>query len=147
MNNERLLHRCSQAEFAHKSRTQRLVFANFLIIFDRNLVLFGTLFALFNKHNFKKCCDPFQAALGRGWTQYLEFHIIKQGLGLSTASLLAFVIGLACVLAAVVCGFIYSQRNVLEWQAVQVYRMEWLLGAVAAFVGGLLLRKSTGSEK
>lgn len=88
-----------------------------------------------------------QTALGRGWTQYLEFHIIKQGLGLSTASLLAFVIGLACALAAVGCGFIYSQRNVLEWQAVQIYRMEWLLGAVAAFVGGLLLRKSTGSEK
>ncbi|MBZ5598059.1 MAG: hypothetical protein LAN83_07030 [Acidobacteriia bacterium] len=88
-----------------------------------------------------------QTAPGRGWTQYLEFHIIKQGLGLSTASLLAFLIGLACALAAVVCGFVYSQRNVLEWQAVQIYRIQWLLAAVAAFVGGLLLRRPSGSAK
>jgi hypothetical protein len=36
---------------------------------------------------------------------------------------------------------------VLEWQAVQVYRIQWLLAAVAAFVGGLLLRKPSGLEK
>jgi hypothetical protein len=90
---------------------------------------------------------PSQTAPRRSWTQYLEFHMIKQGLGLSTASLLAFLVGLACAIAALACGFIYSQRNVLEWQAVQVYRIQWLLAAVAAFVGGLLLRKPSGSEK
>ncbi|MBZ5705550.1 MAG: hypothetical protein LAN63_09360 [Acidobacteriia bacterium] len=88
-----------------------------------------------------------QALPGRGWTRYLEFHIIKHGLGLSTASLVAFLIGVACALAALACGFIYSERNVLEWQAVQIYRVQWLLAAVAAFVGGLLLRKPSGPEK
>jgi hypothetical protein len=88
-----------------------------------------------------------QAAATRSWTQYLEFHMIKQGFGLSTASLLAFLAGLACAIAALACGLVYSQRNVLEWQAVQVYRIQWLLAAVAAFVGGLLLRKPSGLEK
>lgn len=88
-----------------------------------------------------------QALPGHGWTRYLEFHVIKQGFGLSTASLVAFLIGLACALAALACGFIYSERNVLEWQAVQIYRVQWLLAAVAAFVGGLLLRKPSSPEK
>lgn len=88
-----------------------------------------------------------QALPSQGWPRYLEFHSIKQGLGLSTASLVAFLIGLACALAALACSFIYSERNVLEWQAVQIYRVQWLLAAVAAFVCGLLLRKRSGSEK
>jgi hypothetical protein len=88
-----------------------------------------------------------QALPSHGWTRYLEFHVIKQGFGLSTASLVAFLMGLACALAALACGFIYSERNVLEWQAVQIYRVQWLLAAVAAFVGGLLLRKPSSPEK
>lgn len=88
-----------------------------------------------------------QALPSHGWPRYLEFHSIKQGLGLSTASLVAFLIGLGCALAALACSFIYSERNVLEWQAVQIYRLQWLLAAVAAFVCGLLLRKRSGSEK
>ncbi len=87
------------------------------------------------------------ASATRSWTQYLEFHNIKQGLGLSTASLIAFLIGGACGVAAIACGIIYSERNVLEWQAVQIYRIQWLLAAVAAFACGLLLRKTSGSEK
>src|SRR5947209_20434216 len=41
-----------------------------------------------------------QAAItsARNWTRYLEFHNIQQGLGLSTASLIAFLIGALCIL-------------------------------------------------
>lgn len=81
------------------------------------------------------------------WTQYLEFNSIRQGLGLSTASLVAFIAGLACLISAIACGIVYSERNVLEWQAVQVYRIQWLLAAVAAFIAGLLLRKPSLPEK
>jgi len=75
------------------------------------------------------------------WTQQLEFHNIKQGLGLSTISLIAFVIGMACVLGCIACGVIYSERNVLEWEAVQLYRIQWLLGAAVSFVAGILLKR------
>ncbi|HVO82617.1 MAG TPA: hypothetical protein VMT28_17950 [Terriglobales bacterium] len=106
----------------------------------------GTEFMV-GAHFCHACGATRQALPNRGWTRYLEFHSIKQGLGLSTASLVAFLLGLACALAALACGFIYSERNVLEWQAVQIYRVQWLLAAVAAFVGGLLLRKRPGPEK
>ena len=80
--------------------------------------------------------------LHQSWTQYLEFNHIKQATGLPTASLVAFIIGLACVLGAITAGIIYSERNVLEWQAVQLFRIQWLLGAAAAFVAGILLKRS-----
>lgn len=81
------------------------------------------------------------ATTGASWTRHLEFHNIKQGLGLPTISLVAFLIGLACVLGCIACGVIYSERNVLEWEAVQLYRIQWLLGAAVAFVAGILLKR------
>jgi DMSO reductase anchor subunit len=72
----------------------------------------------------------------------LELHNIKQGLGLPLASLIAFIAGIGCILAALAAGLVYSERNVLEWEAVQAFRIQWLLAAVAAFVAGILLKKS-----
>jgi hypothetical protein len=84
---------------------------------------------------------------GSGWTHYLTVQAIKQGLGLSMPALIAFLIGVGCLVATVACGMIYSERNVLEWQAVQIYRVEWLVAAVAAFAGGLLLKKPSSPER
>jgi hypothetical protein len=82
------------------------------------------------------------------WTLYLEFHNIKRTLGLSTASLVAFVIGLAClVMAGIAVGMIYSVQTFNDFQAVQFYRMQWLLGAIAAFAAGLLLKKSPDPKR
>lgn len=78
----------------------------------------------------------------RSWTNYLQFHAIQEGLGLPSASLVAFIVGLACVVGALATGIVYSERNVLEWQAVQLFRMQWLLGGLVAFVAGVLLKKS-----
>lgn len=77
------------------------------------------------------------------WTLYLEFHNIKRALGLSTAALIAFFAGIVClVMAAVAVGMIYSVQTFNDFHAVQLYRMQWLLGAIAAFVAGLLLKKT-----
>ncbi|OLC95274.1 MAG: hypothetical protein AUH86_12430 [Acidobacteria bacterium 13_1_40CM_4_58_4] len=64
----------------------------------------------------------------QSWTRHLEFQNIMQGLrnmgnglSLSTASLIAF-------------------------QAIQMYRTQWLLAAVAAFVAGILLKKTPGTK-
>jgi len=82
------------------------------------------------------------------WTLYLEFHNIKRALGLSTASLVAFLVGMVClIMAAVAVGLIYSVQTFNDFQAVQLYRMQWLLGAIAAFAAGLLLKKSPDPKR
>ena len=68
---------------------------------------------------------------------------IKLTLGLGTASLLAFILGIGFMLAAVFTGLLYSAPTQLDWQAVQVWRMQWLLAAAGAFLAGILLKRSS----
>jgi len=77
----------------------------------------------------------------------LEFQSVKERLALSTASLIAFFAGLGCILAAVAVGFIYSAQNLADFQAIQLWRIQWLLAAVAAFVAAILLKRSGTAEK
>jgi len=77
----------------------------------------------------------------------LEFHRVKEWIGLSTASLIAFLLGAACVLAAMIVGVIYSVQNLADFQAIQLWRIEWLLGALVAFVAGILLKRHQSAEK
>jgi hypothetical protein len=78
------------------------------------------------------------------WLRYLHFHEIKSWVGLSAASLIAFVIGIGCVAGALLVGLL-TARNFVDWQAIQFYRAEWLLAATAAFVAGILLKKPSGN--
>ncbi len=71
----------------------------------------------------------------------LEFHRVKQGLGLPTASLVAFIAGVGCLLAVLAVSMVYTVQNLADFQAIQSYRIQWLLAAVAAFVAGILLKK------
>jgi hypothetical protein len=75
------------------------------------------------------------------WLHYLHFHEIKSRVGLSTGSLIAFVIGLACVAGALLVGLL-TAKTLIDWQAIQFYRVEWLLAATASFVLGILLKKN-----
>lgn len=77
---------------------------------------------------------------------FLQFHRLKQGLGLSEASLIAFCIGVGCLLAVLAVSMIYGAQNLADFQAIQSYRIQWLLAAVAAFVAGILLKKSTSTK-
>lgn len=78
------------------------------------------------------------------WLHYLHFHEIKRWIGLPTASLIAFILGLGCVAGALLVGLL-TAKTLVDWQAIQYYRAEWLLAATAAFVAGILLKKSIGS--
>jgi hypothetical protein len=89
---------------------------------------------------------PSHATVPQSWTRYIQFHQIKEFFGLSTASLTAFLLGLGCTLAALLVGFIFSANTVLDWQAVQMWRIEWLLAAVACFVAGILLRRPSPNK-
>lgn len=82
------------------------------------------------------------------WALYLQFHNIKRALGLSTVSLMAFLVGMAClIMAGVAVGMIYNVQTFNDFQAVQLYRMQWLLGAIAAFAAGLLLKKTPDPKR
>ncbi len=81
--------------------------------------------------------------LAFGWARYLQFHNIKERLELSAAALVSFLIGAACVLVAIMIGVVSSANTLPDWQAVQLWRIQWLLAAVAAFLAGILLRRPT----
>jgi hypothetical protein len=38
---------------------------------------------------------------------------------------------------------IFTARTPLDWQAVQLWRIEWLLAGIAGFAAGLLLKKTS----
>ncbi len=61
---------------------------------------------------------------------------------LSIVSLVFFALGIACIIAAAVTGFIYKTDTLIDWQAVQLWRIEWLLAAAAALLAGIFLKKA-----
>lgn len=69
-----------------------------------------------------------------------SFQQIKTRIGLPTLSLIAFLVGLACVAGALLSG-IATVKNWNDFYAIQLYRAEWLLAATASFVAGILLKK------
>ena len=81
------------------------------------------------------------------WLHYLHFHEIKSLIGLPTASLISFFIGLGCVAGAIGVSVFYRATNLAEFQAVQLWRIQWLLGATASFVAGILLKKPPSGDK
>jgi hypothetical protein len=81
------------------------------------------------------------------WLRYLHFHEIKRWVGLPTAALIAFMVGMGCVTGAISIGLFYKASNLAEFQAIQMWRIEWLLGATASFVAGILLKKPSDPDK
>ena len=70
-----------------------------------------------------------------------ELASLGERLGLTTPAVIAFLLGIFCVVGALAVSVFFSPRTALDWQAIQLWRIEWLLGAVAAFVAGCLLKK------
>lgn len=80
------------------------------------------------------------------WLNYLHFHEIQRNVGLSTAALIAFLIGIGCVAGAIGVSAFYKASTMAEFQAIQMWRIEWLLAATASFVAGILLKKPSDSD-
>lgn len=72
---------------------------------------------------------------------WLDFASVCQRLGQTTASLIALILGCACLIAAVAIGFFFTIATLSDWQAVQLWRIQWLLAAVALFALGILLKR------
>src|SRR5450755_1510372 len=70
-----------------------------------------------------------------------EIASLAERLDLTTPAVVAFLLGIFCVVGALAVSVFFSARTVLDWQAIQLWRIEWLLAAVAAFIAGCLLKK------
>ena len=72
---------------------------------------------------------------------WLNLEQLRAQSGLSTLSLtLALAAGIFLA-AALMTGLLYRTATLAEWQAVQVWRIEWLLASVVMLLGALLFRK------
>lgn len=72
-----------------------------------------------------------------------ELAALGERFGLTRPALAAFLFGMLCLVGALAVGVIFTARTALDWQAIQLWRIEWLLGAIAGFVAGCLLKKSS----
>ncbi len=70
-----------------------------------------------------------------------ELASLGERLGLTMPAVLALLLGISCLVGALAVSVFFSPRTALDWQAIQLWRIEWLLGAVAAFVAGCLLKR------
>ncbi|HET8668037.1 MAG TPA: hypothetical protein VFM10_08660, partial [Terriglobales bacterium] len=86
--------------------------------------------------------EPHPEYTSAGISRVLDFHIIRDALGLTVGSLVGFIVGAICVIAAIATGFLYTASTVLDWQAVQIWRIEWLLAAAVAFMCAILLKRN-----
>jgi len=62
-------------------------------------------------------------------------------LGLPIPCLVFFVLGIICMAGAALTGLIYKAQTLVDWQAIQTWRIQWLLGAAAALLAGILLKR------
>lgn len=87
------------------------------------------------------CGVPRAEATGKSGPLYPAqvYQQMKIALGLSGAALVAFLIGIGCIGIALVGGATYSPQAYPDFPAIMLWRMQWLVGAMAAFVAGILL--------
>jgi len=81
----------------------------------------------------------------RNWTKNfevvsaLELAKIRNWLGLPLPSLCAFLIGVGFLIVALTMGLM-SVHDYSDFEAIQLWRIQWLMAACAAFLAGILLK-------
>lgn len=63
-------------------------------------------------------------------------------LGLSIPCAVFLVMGLAFALTALMSGVVYREDTLVDWQAVQMWRIEWLLASAVSLLAGILLKRT-----
>jgi ribosomal protein L37E len=79
------------------------------------------------------------------WTRHFEFlkgfefGLVRSWFGLPLPSLCAFLIGSAFVIMALAQG-LRSVQDFSDFEAIQLWRIQWMMAACAAFLAGILLK-------
>ncbi len=71
---------------------------------------------------------------------WFDLGVLRAQFGLSPLSLACLLVSVIFMLAAVMTGLVYNTSNLAEWQAVQCWRIEWLLATVVALMAAMLFR-------
>jgi len=71
----------------------------------------------------------------------VDVTMLRKRFGLSVPCLVFFALGITCLLIAASVGILNKAETLVQWQALQFWRVEWLLGAAAALLAGILLKK------
>jgi hypothetical protein len=77
----------------------------------------------------------------------LDLATIRRRLGLSVGAMVCFVAGILCVIAGIATGFLYTATTLVDWQAIQIWRSEWLVASGVAFVCGILLNSRRATRR
>ena len=73
-----------------------------------------------------------------GWSELVSLGAL---LGLTVPAAISLLAGVFCLVGALAVSVFFPAQTALDWQAIQMWRIEWLLAAIAAFVVGCLLKK------
>ena len=93
--------------------------------------------------------SPSPKSAGFNWgvlKKYLHLSIVSGALGLNIASLLAMCAAVVCAVGALIVGAFYQVETVADWQAIQTWRVEWLLGAILCVLTAILLRDHNATD-
>lgn len=71
---------------------------------------------------------------------YFDLSVLRRRLGLSPICMLCLIAGAVCIAIAAMLGMLYKAQTSLEWQALQMWRIEWLWGAAGVLLAGILLK-------
>jgi hypothetical protein len=139
----RFCHTCGGRRLEAVSEGARADAAVFARLWEQAV---GRVYALFEglsyRENWSKVWNSIQMP---SWARSLHFQEVQGWVGLPTASLIAFFVGIGCFAGALLVGLL-TAKTFVDWQAIQFYRAEWLLAATAAFVAGILLKKPSGRD-
>jgi hypothetical protein len=69
-----------------------------------------------------------------------DVSLLRRRFGLSIPCLLFLIAGISCLVIALGINLLYKADNLAEWQTVHLWRVEWLLGGLAAILAGLVLK-------
>ena len=75
------------------------------------------------------------------FADFFDVTVLRMRFGLSVPSLVFFVVGMVCLVIVSSIGILYKAETLVQWQALQFWRIEWLLGAAVAMLAGILLKK------
>ncbi len=74
---------------------------------------------------------------------WLDLDAIRNRFGLSNASLVLVLAAAIFMIATMMTGLVYNTSTLAEWQAVQTWRIEWLLATVVALLTAMLFKAKT----
>lgn len=85
------------------------------------------------------------------WMKYFEFvraidfGRIRNWFGLPLPTLCAFLIGVGFIVVALTVGLM-SVHDYSDFEAIQLWRIQWLMAACAAFLAGILLKNRKSED-